>query len=209
VAVEPVTVVAFRLVMEAARGPVAAAVLGVATVAVPGPVIVVALGPVSVAVRGPVVVVVPGLVTVAALGPVMEAVLGRVTVTLLGVGTATGLTTGDTFSPQVLASLATATRGGGMVTTLTIRAIPTIPIRTMAIPIMAAACTMATHTMAIRTTKTVILALPPRRGFKPRSHNGAIIAVLLTVCGVRRPAMQFDHSKRTKVYQLPGRWIAG
>jgi len=171
---ETVTVVALRLGMEAALGPVAAALLGVATVTVSGPVEVVALGLVAVAVRGPVMV------------------------TSLGVGTATGLTTGDAFLPQVLASLATATRGGGMGITLTIRAIPTIPIRTMAIPIMAAS-TMVTHTTAIRTTKTETLAPPPPERSKPPSHNGAIIAVRLTGFGVRRLAVQSDHSKRIKV----------
>ncbi len=50
-AVEPVTVVALRSVMEAARGLVVAAVV-VATVAVRGLEIVVALGQASVAVRG-------------------------------------------------------------------------------------------------------------------------------------------------------------
>ena len=113
---EPVTVVAHQLVMEAVRGPLVAVVFGVVKVAVPGPLVVVGIGQASVAVRGPVMVAAPGLVT--------EAGLGLVTVAWLGVAIVTGFTKGGVFSARVLASMASAIRGGGTIRTIRITAVP-------------------------------------------------------------------------------------
>ena len=123
---EPVTVVAHQLVMEVVRGPLVAVVFEVVEVAVPGPLVVVGIGQASVAALG--------VVTVAVLGVVTVAVLGVVTVALLGAVTVMVFTTAGVFSALVLASMASAIRGGGI-----IRVIPTIRIHpnTTAIPTMA------------------------------------------------------------------------
>ena len=157
-------------------------------------------------------VVVPGAATVVVPGAAMVVVPGAATVA--------GFTTADVFLARVLASMATATRGGGI---RTIRAMPTIPTRITAIPTTAipttaipttATRTMATRitatcTTAIRTTKTVILARPPPRRSRPHSHGAATIAVRLTAHLGRRLVMQFDHSRRIKACRLPARWTAG
>ena len=144
-----------------------------------------------------------------------EVAFGAVMVTALGLMVTDFTTTDGFFSAPVLASMATATRGGGIGT---IRAIPIIPIRTTAIRITATHTTairttairpMATRTMAIRTTKTVLLAHPLPRRSKRRSHGAATIAVRLTVQWGRRLAMQSDHFKRIKACRLPARWTAG
>ncbi len=179
-AVEPVTVVGLRQVMVVALRSVVEAVLGLVTVAV--------LGEATVALPGPVIVVAPGLVTVTGLGVATVALLGAVTVM--------GFTTAGVFSARVLASMASVIRGGGIGT---IRVI-LIPTRTTAIPTMAAR-TMATRITVIRTTETMNLAHPLPKCSKPRLHNGAIIAVLLTVCGVRELAMRFDRSRPIKAYR--------
>jgi hypothetical protein len=144
---------------------------------------------------------------------------GAAMVVAPGAATVAGFTTADVFSARVLASMATATRGG----IRTIRAMPTILTRTTATRTTAtrttatrttairtmAARTMAALTMAIRTTKTVILAHPLPRRSKRRSHGAGTIAVRLTVHLGRRLAMQFDHSRRIKACRLPARWTAG
>ncbi len=86
-------------------------------------------GAATVVVPGAAMVVVPGAAMVVVPGPAMVA---------LGAATVAGFTTADVFSARVLASMATATHGGGIGT---IRAMPTILTRITAIP-----------TMAIRTT---------------------------------------------------------
>ena len=141
----------------------------------------------------------------------------------------TAISPPDVFSARVLASMATATLGGGMGT---IRAMPTILTRITAIPTtvipttatrtmaarITATCTTATRTMAritatcttaIRTTKTVILAHPLPRRSNRHSHGAATIAVRLTAHLGRRLVMQFDHSRRIKACRLPARWTAG
>ena len=141
---------------------------------------------------GAVTVTALGLVAVAALGVVTVTALGVVTVALLGAVTVMGFTTAGAFSVRALASMTSAIRGGGI-----IRVIPTTRIHpnTTAIP------TMATRITVIRTTETVILARPPPRRSKPRSHDGATIMVRLTVCWVRKLAMQFGRFRPIKVYR--------
>ena len=108
----------------------------------PHPVTVVALGLVMEAALGSVTVVVLGVVTVAVRGEVIVGALGPVTVPLFGTATVMGFTTaGGSFSDRVLASMASAIRGGGMDTTLTMRATRIILTAT------------AIH-MAMRTTAT-------------------------------------------------------
>jgi hypothetical protein len=181
-AVAPVTVALLGLVTVAALGPVAAVVLG--------PVVVAALGPVAVVVLGPVIVV---------LGVATVALLGVATVALLGVGTVTGFATAGGFSARVMVSMASATRGGGI-----ILVIPTILIHprttATAIPTMVAR-TMAPRITVIGTTETVILARPPPRRSKPHSREGVTITVRLTVCWVHRLATQFDRFRPIKVYR--------
>ena len=153
------------------------------------------LGVGTVAVLGVIMVTVLGVVTVALLGVVMVTVaLGvvMVTVALLGAVTVIVFTTAGAFSVLVLASMASAIRGGGI-----IRVIPTIRIH----PNITAIPTMATRIMVIPTTETVILARPPPRRSKPRSHGGATITVRLTVCGGRRLEMQFDRFRPIKAYR--------
>ena len=91
-------------------------------------------GAATVVVPGAAMVVAPGAATVVVPGPAMVVALGAATVA--------GFTTADVFSARVLASMATATHGGGIGT---IRAMPTILTRITAIP------TMAIRTTAIRT----------------------------------------------------------
>jgi hypothetical protein len=108
VAVEPVTVVVIREAMEAALGPVAAAVRGVATV----------LGAVMAA---------PGLV--------MVAVHGVAAVVLLGVGMVTDFTATGVFLVRALDSSATVTLGTAIPITLIpprTMASPTMTAGTMA-----------------------------------------------------------------------------
>jgi len=164
----PFTVVARQLVMEAVPGQVTAAVFEVVKVTVPGPLGVVGIGPASVAGRGSVMEAVHGPVTaavfwvikvavpgplivmgigrarVAVRGLVMVAGLGLATVALLGAATVTGFTKGGVFSARVLASMASAIRGGGTIRTIRITAAPI----------------MAELTTGIRTTRTVILSHP-------------------------------------------------
>src|SRR5271165_6720634 len=132
-------------------------------------------------------VVVPGAATVVVPGAATVVVPGAAMVVAPGAATVAGFTTADVFSARVLASMATATRGGGIGT---IRAMPTILTRITAIPTTAirttatrtmAARTMAARTTAIRTTETVILAHPQPRRSKRHSHGAATIAVRLTV----------------------------
>jgi hypothetical protein len=198
-AVEPVTVVAIRRVMEAARGVVTVTARGPVVVVAPGLVTVAVLGPVIEAVLGPVIEAVLGPVIEAALGPVIEAALGPVTVTLLGEGTVTDFTMAGVFLVQVSDSLATITLG-------TIRAIPItlIPRRTMTIPTLTAGTT-AIRITVISTTKTLILARPLQSRSKPLSQDVVTTADRLTVCLGRRLAMQFDHFRRIKVCRLPAR----
>jgi hypothetical protein len=193
VALGPVMAAALGPVMAAALGPVMAAALGPVMAAALGQVMTAAVGQVMTAAVGPVAVAV-GPVAVA-LGPV--AVRGAITVTLHGVATVTGFITADVFSARVLASMAMATRGGGIGT---IRVIPIMLTPTRTTIHTMAARTMATRT-TIRITKTVILTRPLPRGSKSHSHGGAIIGVGLTVRSGRRLAMQFDHSRPIKVYR--------
>src|SRR5271165_1454996 len=153
-------------------------------------------------------------------GAAMVVAPGVAVVVAPGAATVAGFTTADVFSAGVMASMATATRGGGIGT---IRAMPTIltritairttAIRTTAIRTTAirttATSTMAALTTAIRTTKTVILSHPLPRRSKRHSHGAATIAVRLTVHLGRRLVMQFDHSRRIKACRLPARWMAG
>ena len=134
--------------------------------------------------------------------PVTVTVLEVVTVALLGAVTVMGFTTAGAFSVRALASMASAIRGGGIIRVIpTIRIHPhTTAIPTTAIPTMAA-CTMATRITVIRTTETVILARPPPRRSKPRSHDGATITARLTVCWARRLEMQFDRFRPIKAYR--------
>src|SRR5271165_2401788 len=142
-------------------------------------------------------VVVPGAATVVVPGGAMVVVPGAATVA--------GFTTADVFSAGVMASMATATRGGGIGT---IRAMPTILTRITA-TLTTAIRTMAALTMAIRTTETVILAHPLPRRSKRHSHGAATIAVRLTAHLGRRLVMQFVHSRRIKACRLPANWTAG
>ena len=134
-------------------------------------------------VLGLVTVVVLGVATVAVRGEVIVGALGPVTVPLFGTATVMGFTTaGGSFSDRVLVSMASAIRGGGVGTILTMQAtrIILIPIRTTAIPM--AMRTTATDTTGVRPTimgttamrimvthimGTVMLARPLRRHFKP------------------------------------------
>src|SRR5271165_4657321 len=171
-----------------------------------------------------------GAAMVVVLGAAMVVVLGAATVVALGAATVAGFTVADVFSARVLASMATATHGGGIGTIratpiiLTrITAIPTTAIRTTAIRTTAirttairttvirtmAARTTATCTPAIRTTETVILAHPLPRRSKRHSHGAATIAVRLTAHLGRRLVMQFVHSRRIKACRLPANWTAG
>src|SRR5271165_1461732 len=134
-------------------------------------------------------VVVPGAATVVVPGAATVVVPGAAMVVAPGAATVAGFITADVFSARVLASMATATRGGGIGT---IRAMPTILTRITAIR------TMAALTMAIRTTKTVILAHPLPRRSNRHSHGAATIAVRLTVHLGRRLVMRSDHSRRIK-----------
>src|SRR5271165_2561721 len=131
---------------------------------------------------------------------VMAAGAGAATVVALGAATVAGFTAADVFSARGLASMATATHGGGIGT---IRATPIILTRITAIR------TTATCTPAIRTTETVILAHPLPRRSKRHSHGAATIAVRLTAHLGRRLVMQFDHSRRIKAGRLPANWTAG
>src|SRR5271165_913999 len=178
-----------------------------------------------VVVLGAAMVVVLGAATVVVLGAATVVVLGAATVVALGAATVAGFTAADVFSARVLASMATATHGGGIGTIratpiiLTrITAIPTTAIRTTAIRTTAirttvirtmAARTTATCTPAIRTTETVILAHPLPRRSKRHSHGAATIAVRLTAHLGRRLVMQFVHSRRIKACRLPANWTAG
>src|SRR5271165_4299027 len=139
-------------------------------------------------------VVVPGAATVVVPGAATVVVPGGAMVVVPGAATVAGFTTADVFSARVLASMATATRGGGIGT---IRAMPTILTRITAIRTTAIR-TMAALTMAIRTTKTVILAHPLPRRSNRHSHGAATIAVRLTVHLGRRLVMRSDHSRRIK-----------
>ena len=69
-------------------------------------------------------VVVPGAAMVVAPGADTVVVPGAAMVVAPGAATVAGFTTADVFSARVLASMATATRGGGIGT---IRAMPTYP----------------------------------------------------------------------------------
>src|SRR5208337_2080657 len=156
-----------------------------------------------------------GAAMVVVLGAATVVALGAATVVALGAATVAGFTAADVFSARVLASMATATHGGGigtiraMPTILTrITAIPTTAIRTTVISTMAARTT-ATCTPAIRTTETVILAYPLPRRSKRHSHGAATIAVRLTAHLGRRLVMQFVHSRRIKACRLPANWTAG
>jgi hypothetical protein len=151
---------------------------------------VVVLGPVMAEGVGAHTIMAPGLVTEEVLGAATVALRGAGTIAAIGVDTVTDFTTGAVFLVQVLASLATVTRG-------IIRAIPIIliPPRTMAIPTMDMGTT-AIRITAIRPTKIPILARRASSHFRPHSHDEVTIAVQLMVSLGRRLAMPFDHSRR-------------